>query len=175
MTVSDDPETSKRVLTLQRTATLAIGVAAVAVLVAGAALVLAAIAWRQSRPAPSPQTLEAPEFVVRDEKGDLRGRWTAQGLNLVDASGRLRIGLNVGGQDGHTLTMFSKEGRVKAVLGLGSGDTPSFTLHDDRSRVRARVVVDSVEGPSVTLTDDQGNVVARLPPPPVTPRKGRSR
>ncbi len=165
---------------LRRTTQLACALAAAAL-----ALALASLVRRPAAPPPSaPTAVTAPEFQLRDDHDAVRGRWSPTGFNLVDPTGRVRIGMNVGANGAPNLTFFSKTGTVRAVLGLGSEDTPALTLHDDKSRVRARVAISTDQVANVTVFDERGDVSGQLPlpasPPPaprpsVSARRGRSR
>ncbi len=166
---------AERVKKLERRATLSMLVAGVAVAASAVAVAAAGLAFARSAVQVTiPQRLEVSEILLRDDKTSVRGRWTAQGLSLVDESGRLRASLSLGPEGSPGLVLFGKEGRVRTVLGLGAGDTPGVTLHDDRSQVRARIVVGSDNQPVFVLSNDKGDVVAHLPPLPVKgQRKGR--
>jgi hypothetical protein len=175
---------AERVTHLERRARLAVAVAAVAVVLAGIAAAVAAVALRREgsvdRPTIGSALIEASEVVLRDERGDLRGRWTVQGLSLADQTGRLRASINTGPDGTPNIALFGKEGRTRAVLGLGAEDAPAMTLHDGKSGVRVKLAVDGEAAPSLTLSNEKGDVVAQLPAPPATkpvtaPRTDRSR
>ena len=149
-------------------------------LVAGAAVALAAGALARSRPIEGlarPAALEASELTVHDRDGNVRGRWSVQGLSIVDKSGRVRMAMSVGDEGAPNFTLFSRNGGVRVVISLGSEDRPAITLHDERSRVRTRVIVGADDTPSVLVSDQNGDVIGRLPAPVATPglkaRKGR--
>jgi hypothetical protein len=178
--IADSPDDlGLRVARLERRALLATGVAAAALVIAGIATAVAAASFTRqvSIDLPTgPKLIEASEIVIRDERGDLRGRWTVQGINLADQNGRLRAAISTGPDGTPNLGLFGKEGRTRAVLGLGSEDAPALTLHDAKSGVRMRLAVNAEAAPTLTLSNAKGDVVAQLPAPTVTvPRKDRSR
>ncbi len=166
-----------RVATLERRALIATGVAALALALASVAVAASAVAFVRLARLENPggaRMVEASEIVLRNEQGDLRGRWTVQGLSLVDETGRLRAGLSIGSDGTPLLAFFGNDGRTRAVLGLGAEDAPAMTLHDAQSGVRARVAVNRDAAPTFTLSSANGDVLTQLPAPLVTaPRKGR--
>jgi hypothetical protein len=119
-----------------------------------------------------PAVLDATELTIRDADGNVRGRWTFQGVSVVDKRGRVRAALSVGDEGAPNVTLFSRSGGVRAVIGLGAEDTPGITLHDEKSRVRTRIIVGAEDAPSVIVADQNGNVVGRLPAPITTPAVG---
>lgn len=154
-----------QVATLKRLATLAVGVAVAAVALAGGAL------GRSGRGewAAGPPALEVSELTIRDPAGNVRGRWSVQGLSLVDTNGRLRAGLSVSDEGAPSLTLFSRNGGVRAVISLGSEDSPGITLHDGQSRVRTRIGVGSENASSLVIVNQTGDVIGRFPAPAATP------
>ncbi len=173
---SDDEPAKRLARTVARAQRVALGAVVIALVAIALALVAFARAVHVEVPT-GPPTLDAAEVTLHDGDGNLRGRWSAQGLSLADRTGRMRAGLTLGNDGAPNLTLFSATGRVRAVVGLGADDTPAITLHDGASRVRTRIVVDG-DLPSVTVTDAQGSVVGRLPAPSptqATPAPGRGR
>jgi hypothetical protein len=176
--VSIEPTTGEieRVLAqVQSMKRLAIG--AIAVAAAALAFAVTAIARSVHVELPTgPEKLDASEITMRDEQGNVRGRWTFQGLSLADESGRMRAGLSVSDRGAPALTLFGAQGTVRAVLSLGSEDSPALTLHDEKQRVRTRVLIGADDAPSIVLTTQQGDVTGRLPAPAATPAvKARKR
>jgi hypothetical protein len=161
----EDPQAMRaRLKKLERLVLVSLGVAATAAVIALATIV-AVLVQAGALPAPTtPQALEASEVVLRDERGELRARWTVQGISLADESGRMRAGMNLGPDGTPAFTLFSKEGRVRTVIGLGGNDSAGITLHDAQSRVRARLVV-SGEDSLLELSNAKGDVIGRLPAP----------
>ena len=152
-------------------------IALASLVLAATSVVLAALALSRSLhvelPA-GPAALDAAELTIRDADGNVRGRWTFQGVSLVDKHGRVRAAMSVGDEGAPHVTFFSRNGGVRAVIGLGSEDTPAITLHDEKSRVRTRIVVGAEGAPSVIVSDENGDVVGRVPAPAATPAlKGR--
>jgi hypothetical protein len=170
--VTIDSEKLERVVAevrrLRRITLVATGIALLATGLAAMALVAA---MHVGLPA-APPTLTTSEMTVHDAAGQVRGRWSLQGLSLADRTGRMRAAITLGDEGSPNLTLFSKGGGVRAVVGLGAEDTPGITLHDAASRVRTRIVVGDGDAPSVTVTDAQGNVTARLPLPAATVAAG---
>jgi hypothetical protein len=173
-----DASTTAELARLRRTTIFACVLAATALALAGATWLRSARhapPVTETAPAPMPATMEAPEFLLRDDQGAIRGRWNVTGFSLVDPSGRVRAGISASAGGAPNLTLFSKDGGVRAVVGLGAEDTPALTLHDHRSRVRARIAVGLDQVASITLFDDNGDVAARLPIAETKARRGRSR
>lgn len=137
-----------------------LALAITALVVAAAALVLAV---RAQLPKSGKKT--APEFAIVDHNEALRGRFTSQGLTLIDGDGRLRAHVTTGISGAPDLALFAGDGKLRAILGLGSDDTPGFTLHDKTGRVRVRLSVGADDVPSMTFYDAQGKVTSRLPLP----------
>ncbi len=166
MTIEEDTQrVTAEVARLKR-----VTIGALAVTAAAVALAVVALSRSLHVELPTgPAALDASEVTVRDQNGNVRGRWTVQGLSLADENGRMRAGLNLSDQGAPTLTLFSATGSVRAVVGLGSGDSPAITLHDEKSRVRTRIVVGADAAPSVVIVDQDGNVIGRLPAPVATP------
>lgn len=169
MTTETTEEIQRLIARLTVLKGIAIGAALLA-LTAGAVAVLALSRSRPSTAPAGPAILDASELTVRDQDGNVRGRWSIQGLSLVDKTGRVRAGMTVSDAGAPNLTLFSKSGGVRAVIGLGSGDSPGITLHDEKSRVRTRIIVGTDDVPSVLISDQNGDVIGRLPAPAATPR-----
>jgi hypothetical protein len=118
--------------------------------------------------------VDASEFSVHDETGKLRGRWTPQGITLVDADGRMRFGINTGASGVPVVTLVSSDGRIRGSLGLGSDDAPGLNLQDHNGRLRARIAVRSDDSPQIVLYGEKGEPVLELPPARVVPSPSRT-
>ena len=95
-------------------------------------IVAASVLW-MGQAAPTNQTLEAREFVLKDESGHRRAwlgiRADAPGLLLYDASGeKVRAFLGVAA-DGPGLHLADAEGKVRASLSVKQ-DQPGLVVSD---------------------------------------------
>lgn len=129
--------------------------------------------------------IDAREFAVRDEAGNVRAKLNEVGLSLYDTAGQERMqavmidgttslilyGRNqnrialAAADDGHLgLYFFDNQVRDRARLSLNTDGDVGFTLFDDNYVWRATIAVTSENEPSLTIFDKRGHVVSRLPP-----------
>ena len=152
---------------------------------AGALVLILAAALVLMGQAPATRTVEANDFVLKDESGKVRGRlyMTAlgpsfalldengkqraslgvladmPGLSLFDANGRGRVGL-VNGPSGPGLALFDANEKKRASLHLVA-EGPGFYLHDASEKGRAGLFL-LADGPRLTLYDGNEKVRASL-------------
>lgn len=79
----------------------------------------------------------------------------ARGLEVVDASGRLRISLDAVSSR-PSLWFFDSEGNRRMGLTVGSLDTPAIVLNDARGRARISVNVGMERAAEIRLSDSRG-------------------
>jgi hypothetical protein len=174
---AENASTAAQLARIRRTSAFACALGAAALALATVTFIRVARqprAGTDAQPAATNATQEAPEFLLRDAQGGVRGRWNTTGFSVVDPTGRVRAGISVSVAGAPNLTLFSKDGGVRAVVGLGAEDTPALTLHDNRSRMRVRVAVGSDQAPSLVLFDEQGGVIGRLPAPAPGTKPGKA-
>lgn len=128
------------------------------------------------------EVVSAKQFVLKDDRGAVRGVWTVEQdgatrlvLNDRDESPRLRLGVVEGGAPGlafvdgsaqsrvvlgllpdetSNLVFADRAGRARAVFGL-SRDNASLVFADQNGATRAGIGVDGTGNPSFTLHDDR--------------------
>ncbi len=89
--------------------------------------------------APATRTVEANEFVLRDESGRVRGRLSmtdsGPALSLYDQNGHIRIMLDVLAS-GPGLSLLDANGKIRLVLTVEASG-PGLALVDENGRKRA--------------------------------------
>lgn len=142
--------------------------------------------------AQKPTTIEAREFVLRDDAGAMRASLTIRpdgtpGFGLFDRSGQVRLSfdLNSEGQAGLNLHddagtlraavamrpdgtpgigLFGANGQVRASLDVGRDGSSGVNVYDDAGTLRAAVAMRPDATPAVGLFDEQGRVLRSLEP-----------
>ncbi len=145
-------------------------------------------------------TIEAKEFVLRNEGGLMRASLTIRsdgtpgfamfdkngkvrleidlspeddaGVNLHDSTGTLRaaVALRPDGTPG--IGLFGTKGQVRASLDVGRDGTSGVNVYDDNGTLRAAMALRPDATPAVGLFDEKGQVLRSIEP---TARAGRCR
>lgn len=136
--------------------------------------------------AQKPTTIEAREFVLRDDTGAMRASLTIRpdgtpGFGLFDRSGQVRLSfdLNAEGQGGLNLHddmgtlraamamrpdgtpgigLFGANGQVRASLDVGRDGSSGMNVYDQEGTLRAAVAMRPDATPAVGLFDKKGKV-----------------
>jgi len=87
----------------------------------------------------------------------------AQRFELVDAKGKVRIQLGIGGKDGQApgAGLFDEKGQLRAALAVGADGSPFLSLYDEKGNGRAGLSA-VPEGTGLTLYDEKGKGRAGL-------------
>ena len=116
---------------------------------------------------PANRTVEANEFILKDENGKIRGIWSnvaASGpiFTLLDSTGKRRVTLNVLDVLGPGLTLTDAGGRERVRL-LATVAGPGLNLTDANGKDRVYLFADDTEASAeLGFFDEKGNVPARL-------------
>ncbi len=160
--------------------------------VTGAALLLALAvvgSMGQVLPKAVPKVVEAEQFVVREQNGNLRASLgvagVASALTLFDQNGKLYATLGGRGDSTPHLELYAQTGPARASLGIldgrpalihrnesgkleataslsiGWGGVPALMLDDQNGKLRAALSVQA-NGPSLDLFDEKENTRAVL-------------
>jgi hypothetical protein len=133
-----------------------------------------------------PATIEAREFVLRDDSGAMRASLTirpdgtpgfglfdkkgkvrlsfdldaegAAGLNLHDGSGTLRAAVAMRPDGTPGLGLFGAKGQVRASLDVGRDGTSGVNVYDEAGTLRAAMAMRPDASPAVGLFDEKGQV-----------------
>jgi hypothetical protein len=159
---------------------LAIGVAAVALVApynAPIGLWLGEAFGRPEEVEAKKTIIEAEQFVLRGPDGKVRATLalrdeSAMGLDLYDASGRARAGLDLASDGQGSVWLAAADGQVTAAFNAHGlrvtdpgGETAvvggnGFTLVDRNQKGRAGLVMKNDDAPSLTLYDGDGRTGA---------------
>ncbi len=94
---------------------------------------------------PEGKVVEANAFILLDDQGIRRGmmfvREGTASLNLLDAAGKHRAGLNVAADGGAAICVNDSNGCPQALLGLQATGDPFLALVDTKGRPRACVTI----------------------------------
>ncbi len=160
---------------------------------AGAAVLVAAVlaAGGANKEAFVPRSLEAKNFVLKDEAGRVRASLGfrqdgtpgfalmdeqskvrlaldlatngAPGVNLYDPSGALLAAVAVRPDGSPGLGFFDPTGKIRLSLDSGQrGEAPGLNLFDRSGTLRAAMAVRPDDTPGVGLFDDQGEIFLSL-------------
>jgi hypothetical protein len=141
--------------------------------------------------------VSAREFVLKDERGVVRGGWSIRndgstrllladrtgvprlhftileggspGMVFVDGRGAPRVVLGVQPDETNSLTFADRTGNARAVLGLSRENEVSLVLADARGATRAAFGVDLTGEPSLTLARGESGDTAIEPEPATAP------
>ncbi|MFO0890747.1 MAG: hypothetical protein U0790_16580 [Isosphaeraceae bacterium] len=113
-----------------------------------------------------PQTLEARNFILRDESGKMRAALAIRpdgtpGLALYEKDGRVRLSLDLG-TDGPAVNLMDGIGKPQAALAMRKDGTPGLGLFDSSGQVRVSLDIHRGGLPAVNLYGDQGLLRAAL-------------
>lgn len=123
-------------------------------------------------------TVEAREFILRDDSGAMRAALTIRpdgtpGLGLYDRSGRVRLSVDLDGEGRGGLNLHDETGTLRAAVGLRSDGTPGVGLFGARGQVRASLDVGRDGSSGVNVYDEAGTLRAALAVrPDATPAVG---
>src|SRR4051794_30104213 len=78
-------------------------------------------------------TVEAREFVLRDDPGKARAALTIRpdgtpGLGLMDQDGRVRLSFDLGRDDAPGMNLYDRDGTLRAALAIRPDGTPGLGL-----------------------------------------------
>ncbi len=128
--------------------------------------------------AQSPATLEAREFLLRDESGVTRASLTIRpdgtpGFGLFDKSGRVRVSFDLDAEGQGGLHLHDDSGTLRAAVALRPDGTPGIGLFGDKGQVRASLDVGRDGTSGVNVYDDAGTLRAAMAMrPDATPAVG---
>ena len=111
-------------------------------LVGGVAMVALAGAAEQK-----PTTLEAKEFILRDEAGAMRASLAIRpdgtpGLGLFNEQGHIRASLDVGIDGSSGVNIYDEAGTLRAAVALRPDTTPAVGLFDAKGKIRRSIELD---------------------------------
>ena len=130
------------------------GTVVIGALLLGLATALVLVSARHGLPGTVADVLEARQFMLRDQNGDIRGSWAAADdgsmrlqLQAPGTKAGLSLSVLAGGASG--ITVRDSAGRSRAVLGLLPDQTVSMLFADENGTTRT--VLSLVRGGSSTL------------------------
>ena len=130
--------------------------------------------------APATRTVEANQFILKDEAGKVRGNWSTGGLWLHDENETERLSLLVSGDSQH-LALYDQDHNQRITLAVFGGDA-SLMLWDSNmdqnvgitlGNARAELALTAYE-PLVSLADRDGFKTVIGTTDLVTPRTGET-
>ena len=142
----------------------------VVVLVVLAAVATAYAAGKTA--APVQEVVRAKRFELVDAEGRVRieigmggvdRRWQTPGVRLLDQKGNVRATLEVYPQGHPNLTLRDEKGEVRAMLALAFDDSPVIWMYDEKGKTRAVGGLGSDGSPILTLRDKEGEAIWSAP------------
>jgi hypothetical protein len=125
-----------------------------------------------------PGTVEAREFVLRDENGVMRASLTIRpdgtpGFGLFDKNGKVRLSFDLDAEGKAGLNLHDGEGTLRAAVATRPDGTPGIGLFGSRGQVRASLDVGRNGTSGVNVYDDAGTLRAAMAMrPDATPAVG---
>lgn len=110
---------------------------------------------------PGPTTLKAQRMVLVDERGNLRGEWTASAsgdacIRLNNTAGKARMMWWLGHDGANVLELSDEQGVGRLELGWGTNGTPFLALAGADGHTRTRVTVfETPDRPAISVFDPE--------------------
>lgn len=98
----------------------------------------------------------APESVNAQDKSRRLKVLEAEGVHLVDQSGRTRATFEIGADGSVGLAMADQDGISRTKLGVGVDGKAVLELKDEKAQTRAKLVVSHTGRPTLLLLDRIG-------------------
>lgn len=142
---------------------LAVGTA----VVFGLAAALIALSGRYGLPGTTAQIVAARQFILRGDRGAIRGIWGTENdgtlrLVLQDRNAKPRVKLNLLNDGASGLTFSDSVGRPRAVFATLPDQSTSIVLADDAGRTRIVLGLAADGGATVVFADRSGRTRAGL-------------
>ncbi len=114
-----------------------------------------------------PATIEAREFVLRDDSGVMRASLTIRpdgtpGFGLFDKSGRVRLSFDLDAEGQAGLNLHDGSGTLRAAVAMRPDGTPGLALFGTKGQVRASLDVGRDGTSGVNVYDDAGTLRAAM-------------
>lgn len=109
----------------------------------------------------SVHSIEARQFVLRDDAGVVRGAMGigdngAVGINLNDIKGRPRISLDIASNGTPGLDFYDATGKLRATFALGPEGTPGLGLYDPSGKLRTSLDIPAPQTPGLAFYHPNG-------------------
>lgn len=162
---------------------LSLSLIAITAILAGLAVALMVVAGRYGLPGTTADIVAAKQFVMRDDRGNVRGIWATDekgaarlllqdsegrprlrlsllddggsGLSLVDAAGNNRLVAALLPDQSLSLVLADADGRTRSVYGLAGDGTSSLVFTNKSGVTRASMGVDRRGEGTVIVSDDR--------------------
>ena len=125
--------------------------------VGGIALVLFAAILMMGQTPSRPHTIEAGQFIVRDDAGKIRAALYSKGervvLALQDQNEKPRAVLDLGKDGAPSLRLFDEDGKARAGLSHRATGGSLLTLRDSNGKSRAMFITRPDGSPGLSLMD----------------------
>jgi hypothetical protein len=113
-----------------------------------------------------PQSLEARNFILRDDSGKMRAALAMRadgtpGLAFFEKDGKVRLSLDLGA-DGPAINLMNGIGKPQAALAMRRDGTPGLGLFDPQGHARVSLDIHSGGLPGINLYDEKGLIRAAL-------------
>jgi hypothetical protein len=113
-----------------------------------------------------PQSLEARNFILRDDSGKMRAALATHadgtpGLAFFEKDGKVRLSLDLGA-DGPAVSLMNGIGKPQAALAMRRDGTPGLGLFDPQGHARVSLDIHSGGLPGINLYDEKGLIRAAL-------------
>ena len=135
----------------------------------GALMLLCGALFTMAEVSPTvPETLEAQQFLLRDNTGKLRGAMGiladgAVGLNLSDPSGRTRVTVDLASNGTPGVDLYDQDGKVRATMALGDAGQPGLGLYGPNGHLRTSLDVPAAKTPGLAFYKDDGQPAWGVP------------
>lgn len=112
-------------------------------------------------------TIEAREFVLRDQNGAMRAALSIRpdgtpGLGLFDSKGQVRLSLDLGADESAGVNAYDATGTLRAALAVRPDGTPGIGLFDGLGKPRLSLDTKFDGKPGLNLFDPNDRVRAAL-------------